>query len=147
MKTLTENLKQWRADRNINNSSYPEFVKYILEELLEPCFTKEEIEFRTKKIYDEHFYSLEWGLKTNELRVLDTIKDIKVFCTNETELMGYDDVKTDREVFKHINCRKQDPIQKEQWEKFGPYGKWQKDKNQDPSEIYEPDYASCKCSK
>ena len=49
MKTLTENLKQWRADRNINNSSYPEFVKYILEELLEPCFTKEEIEFRIKK--------------------------------------------------------------------------------------------------
>ena len=147
MKTLTENLKQWRADRNINSSSYPEFVKYILEELLEPCFTKEEIEFRTKKIYDEHFYSLEWGLKTNELRVLDTIKDIKVFCINETQLMGYDDAKTDNEVFKHINCRKQDPIQYLEWKEKGAYGKWKKWSEQPADEIYQPDYESCKCSK
>ena len=144
MKTLTENLKQWRADRNINNSSYPEFVKYILEELLEPCFTKEEIEFRTKKIYDEHFYSLEWGLKTNELRVLDTIKDIKVFCINETELMGYDDVKTDSEVFQEINSREQDPQQFAEWQKYGANGKWQKYRHQKDWTLYKANYESCK---
>lgn len=58
--------------------------------------------------------------------------------------MDYDNIKCNSEVFKHINCRKQDPIQKEQWAKFGAYGKWLKDTNQNPNEIYEPNYESCK---
>ena len=144
MKTLTENLKEWRKDRNITKADYYTFVGNILEELLEPLYLKDNIKIIKEGILNSYFHPDDI---LNEFRVLDAIKDIKVFCINETELMGYDDTKTDSEVFKHINCRRQDPIQKEQWEKFGPYGKWQKDKNQDPSEIYEPDYASCKCSK
>ena len=143
-KTLTENLKQWRHVRNITKADYYIFVGNILEELLEPLYLKDNIEIIKEEILNSYFHPDDMP---DELRVIDTIKDIKVFCTNETELMGYDDVKTDNEVFKHINCRKQNPIQKEQWEKFGTYRKWEKDKNQDPSEIYEPDYASCKCSK
>ena len=145
MRTLTENLKEWRKDRNITKADYLVFVVNILEELLEPLYNKTTIshikdEFVTKWINGDDSIP-------NDFDIVDAIKDIKVFCINETELMGYDDAKTDSEVFKHINCRKQDPIQKEQWEKFGAYGKWEKDKNQDPKEIYEPDYINCKCSK
>ena len=140
MNNLTENLKVWRQNRNITNADYLTFVGNILEELLEPVYDKIFIPKIKQDILNEYF---QYG-EVNELEALDTIKDIKVFCINETENMGYDDTKTDDEVFKHINCRKQDPIQKEQWEKFGAYGKWQKDKNQDPKEIYEPNYTSCK---
>ena len=144
-KTLTENLKEWRKDRNITKASYYVFIENILEELLEPLYGKDTVNIYKKKILKNYFPN-EILIYNNE-DIIDAIKDIKVFCINETELMGYDDAKTDSEVFKHINCRKQDPIQKEQWEKFGAYGKWEKDKNQDPKEIYEPEYASCKCSK
>ena len=33
-KTLTENLRQWRADRNITKADYLTFVENILEELM-----------------------------------------------------------------------------------------------------------------
>lgn len=144
MKTLTENLKEWREDRNITKADYLTFVENILEELLEPVYNRGDIEWRKEEILNEHF---RLTLQGSDNDIIDAIKDIKVFCINETELMGYDDVKTDNEVFKHINCRKQDPSQKRMWEELGAYGKWKKDKNQDPKEIYEPDYASCKCSK
>ena len=143
-KTLTENLKQWRADRNITKADYYTFVGNILEELLEPLYLKDNIKIIKEGILNSYFHPDDI---LNEFRVLDAIKDIKVFCINETELMGYDDTKTDSEVFKHINCRKQDPIQYIEWKEKGAYGKWQKDNSQDYSEIYEPDYASCKCSK
>lgn len=150
MKKLTENLKQWRADRNITKADYLLFVENILEELLEPLYEKGDKEWAKRAIKEETDSILrnyfDFDITPSEEAIVDAIKDIKVFCINETELMGYDDAKTDSEVFKHINCRKQNPIQKEQWEKFGAYGKWEKDKNQDPKEIYEPDYASCKCS-
>ena len=58
--------------------------------------------------------------------------------------MGYDDTKTDNEVFKHINCRKQDPSQMIEWKEKGAYGKWEKWSEQPEEEIYQPDYESCK---
>lgn len=149
MKTLTENLKEWRKDRNITKADYLTFVGNILEELMEPLWAKNAIEVNKQEILDNYFRA---ASKVQEVPlykedIIDAIQDIQVFCINETELMGYDNIKCNDEVFKHINCRKQNPIQKEQWEKFGAYGKWEKDKNQDPKEIYEPDYISCKCSK
>jgi len=141
-KTLTENLKVWRKERNISKADYLVFVGNILEELLEVTYTKNEIEAIKNEIIDRYFFRPIGTI--NELDIVDTIKDIKVFCVNETELMGYDDVKTDNEVFKHINCRKQNPIQKEQWEKLGAFGKWEKDRQQNQDEIYQPNYESCK---
>ena len=38
----------------------------------------------------------------------------------------------------------QDPKQKELWAETGANGKWLKDTNQNPNEIYEPNYESCK---
>ena len=141
MKTLTENLKEWRKERNIINPNTSVFVANVIEELLEIFYNdKQEIKFLQNEIMDLYFDKD----PISELNTIDSIKDIKVFSINETEQMGYDDIKTDNEVFKHINCRKQNPIQKEQWEKFGAFGKWEKDRQQNQEEIYQPNYESCK---
>lgn len=143
MSNLTENLKQWRKARNITKADYLTFVGNILEELLEPIYEKLAVDDIKTKILNQYFSytdEFEW----NELDIIDAIQDIQVFCINETELMGYDNLKCNDEVFKHINCRKQDPTQKEQWGKFGAYGKWEKDKKQPKEEIYNPNYKECK---
>ena len=54
--------------------------------------------------------------------------------------MGYDNVKCNNEVFKHINCRKQDPSQIIEWKEKGAYGKWKKWSKQPQEEIYQPYY-------
>ena len=141
MKNLTENLKVWRKNRNIINPNTSVFVASVIEELLEIFYDdKQEIKFLQNEIMDLYFDKK----PISELNTIDSIKDIKVFSINETEQMGYDDIKTDDEVFKHINCRKQDPKQKEEWLKNGAAGKWQKDQNQPKDEIYEPNYEGCK---
>lgn len=142
-KTLAENLKVWRKDRNITNSNYLVFVSNVLEELLEPIYEKVAVDDIKTKILNQYFSytdEFEWS----EIDIVDTIKDIKVFCVNETENMGYCDKKTDNEVFKHINCRKQDPTQYLEWKEKGAYGKWKKWSEQPEEEIYQPDYESCK---
>ena len=142
MSNLTENLRQWRADRNITKADYLTFVENILEELMECIHSKDMIPKFKKQIMNDYFNKDIVTVINRE--VVDILQDIQVFCINETELMGFDNIKCGAEVFKHISCRKQDPLQKEQWKKFGAYGKWLKDPNQDPSELYEPDYEKCK---
>lgn len=143
MSNLTENLRVWRKDRNITKADYLTFVGNVLEELLEPIYLKVAVDDIKTKIVNQYFkYTDEFEWSKSD--ILDTIQDIQVFCINETELMGYDNIKCNNEVFKHINCRKQDPKQKENWAKTGANGKWLKDINQNPNEIYEPDYESCK---
>ena len=139
-KTLTENLKVWRKERNISKADYLVFVGNILEELLEPVFEKIFIPKIKQDILNEYF---QFG-EINENEVVDAVQDIQVFCINETELMGYDNVKCNNEVFKHINCRKQDPTQYLEWKEKGAYGKWKKWNEQPEEEIYQPDYESCK---
>ena len=139
-KTLTENLKDWRKERNISKADYLVFVGNILEELLEPVFEKIFIPKIKQDILNEYF---QFG-EINENEVVDAVQDIQVFCINETELMGYDNVKCNNEVFKHINCRKQDPTQYLEWKEKGAYGKWKKWSEQPQEEIYQPYYESCK---
>ena len=62
---------------------------------------------------------------------------------------NFDFYKCMMECIKHIESRQQDPKQKQEWDKLREQGlpltdKWLKDKNQDESTIYQPDYASCK---
>ena len=77
--------------------------------------------------------------------VVDILQDIQVFCINETELMGFDNIKCNNEVFSEINSREQNPIQKEQWEKFGSFGKWEKSLLPEHIEKwYKANYESCK---
>ena len=143
-KNLTENLKIWRKDRNITKADYLTFVGNILEELLEPVYEKPTINDIKNKIIEQHFTFTFDDLNWNITEILDAIQDIQVFCINETELMGYDNVKCNNEVFKHINCRKQDPTQYLEWKEKGAYGKWKKWSEQLQEEIYQPDYESCK---
>ena len=142
MNTLTENLKVWRKDRNITRADYLVFVGNVLEELMEPLWSKNAIEINKHEILDSYF--IVSGRLMNNDDIADTIQDIQVFCINETELMGYDNVKCNNEVFKHINCRKQDPVQYIEWKEKGAYGKWKKWSEQLADEIYQPDYESCK---
>ena len=146
MSNLTENLRQWRADRNITKTDYLTFVGNILEELMEPIgYDKTDIEYAKDEILNKWFdFEIKYNLAfTNE--AIDAIQDIQVFCINETELMGYDNIKCNKEVFEEINSREQDPIQKEQWEKFGTYGKWEKSLLPEHKEKwYKANYESCK---
>lgn len=140
-------LPKWLKDRNITEPNpYPVFAACIIEELLEPLYPKALVKEYTTKIIRDYFEDEYWvkNGKLDENAVIDSIQDIKVFANNETTLKGYDNVKCEAEVLKHISCRKQDPLQKAEWEKNGASGKWLKDPNQDPSELYEPDYEKCK---
>ena len=142
MNNLTQNLREWRKKRNITKADYLVFVGNVLEELLEPIYLKEEIEdIKNTIMYDYFGNSI---LKSKETDYLDAIQDIQVFCINETELMGFDNIKCNNEVFKHINCRKQDPEQYLEWKEISPYDKWKKWSEQPKDEIYEPNYGDCK---
>ena len=148
-KTLTENLKIWREKRNISKANYLVFVGNILEELMEPLWSKNAIEINKQEILDNYFRATS-KVQQDTLYIediVDAIKDIKVFCINETELMGYDDAKTDDEVFQEINSREQDPKQFAEWQKYGASGKWKKNQHQASWTLYKANYASCKCSK
>lgn len=140
-KNLTENLRQWRQDRNIKTPDTKVYVANVIEELLEIFYRDKEIIKSHQKAIMSIYFDL---LPISEINTIDCIQDIQVFCINETELMGYNNLLCNDEVFKHINCRKQDPEQKLEWEQFGANGKWLKDKNQSQDEIYEPNYEACK---
>ena len=142
MNNLTQNLREWRKKRNITKADYLTFVENILEELMECIHSKDMIPKFKKQIMDEYFNKDIVTVINSE--VVDILQDIQVFCINETELMGYDNIKCNNEVFKHINCRKQCPIQTELWEETSPSGKWEKNQNQPKDELYEPNYGDCK---
>lgn len=143
MSNLTENLKVWRKERNITKADYLTFVGNILEELLEPIYSKELIQTYKNEILEKYFNDIDYD-NLNEFEIVDTIKDIKVFAVNETELMGYCDIKTDNEVFKEINSRVQDPNQMLEWKEKGAYGKWKKWSEQPNDSLYKADYDKCK---
>ena len=145
MKSLTQNLRQWRKDRNITKADYLVFVGNILEELLEPIYSKELIEPYKNQILEKHFNDIEYD-KLNTLDIIDAIQDIQVFCINETELMGYDNLKCNDEVFKEINSRKQDPKQAMEWSVNGSNGKWKKWQDQPKESLYKANYEVCKCA-
>ena len=142
MSNLTENLRQWRADRNITKADYLTFVENILEELMECIHSKDMIPKFKKQIMNDYFNRDIVRVINSE--VVDILQDIQVFCVNETELMGFDNIECNNEVFKHINCRKQDPEQYLEWKEKVPYGKWKKWSEQPKDEIYEPNYGDCK---
>lgn len=142
MNNLTQNLREWRKKRNITKADYLVFVENILEELMECIHSKDMIPKFKKQIMNDYFNKDIVTVINSE--VVDILQDIQVFCVNETELMGFDNIKCNNEVFKHINCRKQDPEQYLEWKEKVPYGKWKKWSEQPKDEIYEPNYQDCK---
>jgi len=142
---LTDSLREWRKERNINNISRETYVKQVLEELLELYLTdKKAIDKNTLALYDSWFKHLEGNMLSVD-SFIDVTQDIQVFSVNASEILGYDNNKCNEEVFKHISCRKQDPQQKAEWDTFGSKGqKWQKWREQPLNELYEPNYEVCK---
>lgn len=141
MNNITEKLRYWRKKRNITKPDTKVFVESVIEELLE-IYYDDKVLIKSIK---EHISKTYFNKKPiSELNTIDAIQDIQVFGVNETEQMGYDNILCNREVFKHIDCRTQDPIQKAEWEAKGASGKWLKDINQPKEELYEPKYEDCK---
>lgn len=139
--TLTHNLREWRDVRNLNNSNTQVFVENVIEELLEIYHKdKNTINFYKARIMMDFFAD---KIPVGNEHTIDCIQDIQVFSINETEQMGYDNLKCNDEVFKEINSRRQCPTQAVEWEINGVDGKWQKDKNQDKSTLYTADYSIC----
>ena len=114
-----DGLRQWRKNRN-SVALGPAFVPAIQEELQEYLDA------------------------TTDHDRIDAICDIIVFAVNELELEGYNIDLAMKQVVKHISSRIQSPSQKQLWLQSGPFGKWQKDSQQDPSTLYEPDYTICR---
>lgn len=113
-------LIKWKEDRNIIKPS-GQFASMIDEEVQE---------------YKD---------ATTEHDKIDAIADIIILSVNELQLKGYNVNKVMNEVFKEINSREQNPIQKEQWEKFGTYGKWEKSLLPEHTEKwYKANYESCR---
>ena len=147
MNNLTQNLKVWREKRNITDANTKVFVLNTIEELLEIYFDDKDVINDNKdgiwSMFFTDFYANDLQ-PISESNTIDTIKDIKVFAVNETELMGYCDIKTDEEVFKEIDSRVQCPNQMLEWREKGAYGKWKKDINQREETLYKADYEGCK---
>jgi hypothetical protein len=144
METLTHDvgLQMWRDARPSLQANHRVFFQNIIEELLEPLYTKVTVKEMTQEILEKYYPEI-LGL-TSDSVVLDSICDIQVFSINEVELMGYDNNKCMNETVKEISSRQQDPAQKEIWEKWGYDGcKWKKDPKQEPDTLYEADYYSC----
>lgn len=139
-------LRGWRADRNITKADYLVFVGNVLEELLEPIYEKVAVDDIKTKIVNQYFsYTDEF--QWNENHIIDAIQDIQVFCINETELMGYDNNLTMNETIKEISSRVQNPQQKSDWQKNGAVGKWQKWQEQSKDTLYKASYIDCKLPK
>ena len=60
------------------------------------------------------------------------------------EQLGYSVSLVMKETLKEIQSRRQNPLQKKEWEENGPKGKWLKDKMQDETTLYKAKYNLCK---
>lgn len=120
-----DSLRTWRRDRNITQPQGT-YVSMITEELEEYIDAQNDSDIEG---------------------MIDAIADIIVLSTNEMELMGYDLDMVMKQVLKEISSRVQDPTQLQQWLTDGPSGKWQKDRNQDPSTLYTADFSTCRLSR
>lgn len=139
---LTQKLIGWRNCRNITNENTRLYISNVIEELLEVYHTdKELIKKLQEEIMTNYFSFLE---PINELNTIDAIQDIQVFSINEVELMGYDNLKCNDEVFKEISSRRQDPKQAMEWSINGRGGKWNKWIEQPKESLYKANYEGCR---
>lgn len=143
MSKFVSDLRAWREARNINQPNYPQYIKNVLEELLEPLNDKATIVGKVQSIYDEYFSICEHiELSTDE--IMDSMNDIEVFTINEIEVMGYDNNLTMEQTILEIDSRVQDEQQKISWEENGPSGKWKKSALQNKDTLYVAKYNECK---
>ncbi len=131
---MLKDLEQWRNERGLDTSNYKAYFRNVVEELLEPMYSKNAVDFLKNEIVDKYFVE---DVILDEHQIIDTINDISVFSINENELMGYDFEKTMSETIKEISSR------------TGSYNptsqKWEKFKTPEAIALwYEADYGKCK---
>ena len=68
-------------------------------------------------------------------------------CFYNMKLLGYDPYLCMEQTIQEISSRKQDPQQKEDWDKNGVTEKWQKWKEQPLETLYKANYNLCKIEK
>ena len=110
-----DSLAVFRKDRGLNIPKDLQYVDFILEELSEYKVAVE----------DEDTHG-----------IIDALADIIVFSANEIANRGYDLDLVMKQVAKEILSRKGSLNEKT--------GKWEKDPNQDPSELYKANFELCK---
>ena len=143
MNNLTEKLRYWRRKRNISNANTKVYVANVIEELLEIYHDDKELIKELQEDIMFNYFSNHTPL--NELNTIDALSDIQVFSINEVELMGYDNIQCNKEVFKEIDSRVQCPVQQEEWRTNMVFGKWKKSElDADVKNWYKADYEECK---
>jgi len=137
-------LKKWREDRNIGKQSHEVFTSMIAEELQEyqVAVTNDDWHEQVDAICDQIV------LTTNHLAHYPDREDLKksldTLLTLDLPNLGIVPDLAMKQCLKEISSRVQDPVQAEDWKVNGPSGKWQKDRNQDPSTLYKADYKLAK---
>lgn len=141
---MINKIQEWAKERQLHKSKFDPKVETInvLEELLE-SFYLSGLDPRdvAKKVYE---YMLTFG-KPKEPTVANYVDRIDAMVYILTGLMKLD-INVDcavKEVYKEISSRRQDSMQKIEWSKRGPYGKWLKDKNQPKETLYKPNFNKC----
>ena len=135
-------LKQWREDRKISGYDHKIQVSNIVEEMLETMYMPK---CSLIKQYKEEIVGKYFVDDTTNNEKVDSFADLIVFSVNAIELLGYDAEKCMDETIKEISSRRQSPIQKDIWDKWGyDNTKWEKDKNQPRDTLYVADYDGCK---
>jgi hypothetical protein len=77
----------------------------------------------------------------DEREILDAFCDIRKLATSATKKLGFCPTESMQQMLLEISSRKQCPIQKDIWEKWGADGsKWQKDLSQSSDTLYFADY-------
>lgn len=168
LRDIETRLSIWRADRHIDTKNQKEgLIANLLEELTEYARAASDDE-RIDSIMDQVVFLLNAEgtittyIKQDVLEGCDKPSSIinlarEIISNMDTKWklnilfsqcrkLGYDPYKCMRETIKEISSRKQDPSQKEQWDKgiFLDTDKWKKWKEQPIDTLYKADYSKCK---
>lgn len=174
MKTIEQQLKQWRAERNITTLSLT-LKEDLFKEVIEAKegLAKQDINNYVEELADvsifafnalgvsNQYYSKQTSIR-NEIKLLhieNTINQIELkrpiqmrvllcmiigMCEDLITKRGFDFKKLVSEKILVLNSRVQCPKQKKEWALNGMSGKWEKYQNQDKSTIHKINFDKCK---
>lgn len=117
----------WNQRRNNVEFNGVNELKMLVEELEE---------------FDQALGSLD--TEPDEHEQVDALFDLIVIAVGALHKKGYLPRAVVKEGMKEIGSRRQSPSQEAEWNDYGPSGKWQKDRNQDPATLYKADYSKAR---
>ena len=174
---IVEELRKWREARNMQNDEFivEEQVAFMLDECKEVLLAKTD-EHRAEEYCDIAIFafnglgilredfdgsfriygacvgiileSLTSMLKVKKgWKIATELNYIIQLCEYAAKELGYDFKTMMLEKIKVISSREQDPEQAKEWALNGVNGKWERNKLQEKSTIYRPDFDSCRLVK